>query len=193
MDGDTAELILDLLKTQGKDIKDLSKAISEINGALVGRVACENFRREIWDEIDSLKKICQTFETLQPKFIDTTTLGEAKQEVLSIMKDDTKLDIQEMKAEIKLMRDQLSVLSFTWGTIRSNKALLVSVLWGISVLIGVYYGRAVDVFDFVERFGWERTIIDIAIVFGTLVLIAGVTWLVLNRGRAKERIMLWFS
>jgi hypothetical protein len=165
------QLILDLLREVREDQKEMNKAISKINSSLVGRDACEGFRKDIYRRIERVESVCTTFEATKGGFIDTNELTEAKICLL----EKTALENTELGKRIGVIEDKVRLLDLTWGTVRDNKVILSAFFLWIVSAIGIYSGR-------VEEFSIQNIALLLVIVSITVVGL----WAILNRKRLSS-------
>jgi hypothetical protein len=200
MDESTATAILQAitsldkrLETNKKDQQDrddrLFEQILSINQNLVGRDACKTFRQEIYNRFDQdeqriakVEAVCISYETKREDFVDSSELSKAKYGAIEksaslIGPLDKRLEAIENRLKI------LDALTFSWSTVRSNRAVQFVLFSLVSLLIGVWGGRGVDLFDLIEQFGWKSVILGASwiVLAGTCICL--VVYIIYNRKR----------
>jgi hypothetical protein len=173
------ELILELLREVREDQKKLSEAILEINTNLVGRIACERFRSEIWSKIDALEKICYDYSSKEPKLItseDLTTLEFKSKEyiddVVSEKLNSFKVDlVKELKSEM---------FDFGVGSIKNNRVLQSMF---VVLIVGVYGGRSINIYELAQQYGWHIVLIWVIIFCLCTIVTIGIVWWIVKKTR----------
>ena len=194
------DIIIDLLKELREDNKAIRQDISDINSNLVGRKACDEYRRELWDELAKLRKICQEYELCKSALINTSELSTSERKVYDQVQNELinpiLIKIDERFNEFDKNFDQKlksRVFDFGWSVIKDNR--VVQSMFGLLIFIAVMVtgGRSINIYELAQQYGWQAVETWIMVVTLIIFLLFIIVWLIVNRNKVSEKAMMIFS
>lgn len=186
-----------------KHLSKLDDRFNELGKIVVGWDRCSSNRAEcrrgnevkfdeLFSRLRSIENIGTTFEAQRSEFVNGSALSDAKDDMLIKAKENDNVIYERLfsiEKKIDTWDTRFRVWDFTWNNVKGNKFLFTTYLGGIAVLVGVYSGRADDVFKLTQEFGSHAVIIGVVVALIIILALVVIVWGILNR----KRLMLMLS
>jgi hypothetical protein len=179
-----------------ENLRILHGKVDKLNDSLVGIENCKNFRSDFDKRLKKVEKVCISYEAVKPSIVDAATLIEAKQETRDAAKMETDKAADALSARVDKMDEKLDallvktqILSLSWDAIKKSPGALALLVAFVAALIGIYYGRSLNVYDAIGIFGWEKVIHFTLVFLMVILLIIIMVWMAIS-GVLKAKAFL---
>ena len=156
-------LLLQTLRELRDAITSNDARLGSIETKLVGQERCT--------------KIMENYEN---RMRDTENFIILQSETNNKISTEHQLLIDEMKtvkADVQNLNDKARLVDLTWKTVKSNNVFMTFVIGGIAALVGIYWGRCMEL---AALYG------DKAVIIGAIIVILAVISAYISRHRAGK-------
>ena len=176
-----------------ENLRILHGKVDKLNDNLVGVENCKSFRSEIDERLKKVEEICISYEAVKPSMVNSAALIEAKQETKDAAKMETDKAAEALSARVDKIDEKLDVilvktqiLSLSWDAIKKSPGALTLLVAFVMALIGIYYGRSINVYDSIELLGWEK-VAHFTLIFLLVVVVIMVAIYLIIKGSSKAK------